>query len=115
MLRALCCCLVAAAASGAYAEIPNADESLSQDLDEQYYIEAEGELLPEMQDAENAGADLIETAQWGGPPRRTWTCWVRNTQGRTFSGQGRSRETARRLAMDRCAARSNSCRLSSCR
>jgi hypothetical protein len=54
---------------------------------------------------------LIEWAQ----SRRIWRCTAVNQRGQVFSGQGASREQARRTAMSRCASRSNSCRLRGCR
>ena len=69
--------------------------------------------------AENASVDeesiqdLIQPVQWGG---RTWTCWARSRRsGRTFSGQSRNANTARRIALNRCWSRSSSCFISRCR
>src|ERR1700741_74306 len=51
--------------------------------------------------------DLVQTVQWGG---RTWTCFARSRRsGRTFSGQSRNANTARRIALNRCRSRSGSC------
>jgi hypothetical protein len=44
-----------------------------------------------------------------------WTCRARTRDGRTFIGQSRSINTARRQAMSRCGSRSRSCFMSSCR
>ena len=57
--------------------------------------------------------DLVQTVQWGG---RTWTCFARSRRsGRTFSGQSRNANTARRIALNRCRSRSGSCFISRCR
>ena len=50
--------------------------------------------------AEESFQDLVQTVQWGG---RTWTCFARSRRGgRTFSGQSRNANTARRIALNRC-------------
>jgi len=66
------------------------------------------------QSAEEEGfQDLVQTVQWGG---RRWTCFARSRRsGRTFSGQSRNANTARRIALNRCRSRSSSCFISSCR
>ena len=56
---------------------------------------AENELAEE-----ESFQDLVQTVQWGG---RTWTCFARSRRsGRTFSGQSRNANTARRIALNRC-------------
>src|SRR5580693_5049918 len=50
--------------------------------------------------AEESFQDLVQNVQWGG---RTWTCFARSRRsGRTFSGQSRNANTARRIALNRC-------------
>ena len=62
---------------------------------------------------EESFQDLVQTVQWGG---RTWTCFARSRRsGRTFSGQSRNANTARRIALNRCWSRSSSCFISRCR
>ena len=62
---------------------------------------------------EESFQDLVQTVQWGG---RTWTCFARSRRsGRTFSGQSRNANTARRIALNRCRSRSGSCFISRCR
>ena len=57
--------------------------------------------------------DFIQTVQWGG---RTWTCFARSRRsGRTFSGQSRNANTARRIALNRCRSRSGGCFITRCR
>ena len=57
--------------------------------------------------------DLVQTVQWGG---RVWTCRARSRRsGRTFIGQSRNANTARRIALNRCWSRSSGCFISSCR
>jgi hypothetical protein len=60
---------------------------------------------------ENA-QDFVETVQLGG---RLWTCFARGRSGRTFSGQSRSANVARRVALERCWNRSSRCVITSCR
>jgi len=63
--------------------------------------------------AEESFQDLVQPVQWGG---RTWTCFARSRRsGRTFSGQSRNANTARRIALNRCWSRSSSCFISRCR
>jgi hypothetical protein len=63
--------------------------------------------------AEESFQDLVQTVQWGG---RTWTCFARSRRGgRTFSGQSRNANTARRIALNRCRSRSSSCFITRCR
>ena len=62
---------------------------------------------------EESFQDLVQTVQWGG---RTWTCFARSRRGgRTFSGQSRNANTARRIALNRCRSRSGSCFITRCR
>jgi hypothetical protein len=62
---------------------------------------------------EESFQDLVQTVQWGG---RTWTCFARSRRsGRTFSGQSRNANTARRIALNRCRSRSGSCFIRFCR
>ena len=62
---------------------------------------------------EESFQDLVQTVQWGG---RMWTCFARSRRsGRTFSGQSRNANTARRIALNRCWNRSSSCFISRCR
>jgi hypothetical protein len=67
------------------------------------------------QDLASASEDGATTIDWAQSRRRTWRCSAVNQRGQVFSGQGASREQARRTAMSRCASRSNSCRLRGCR
>ena len=60
--------------------------------------------------ASGAWSPLTEFAQAGRP----WRCTSVNSRGRAFTGRGSTREQARRTAMNRCTARSNSCRLRGC-
>jgi hypothetical protein len=63
--------------------------------------------------AEESFQDLVQTVQWGG---RAWTCFARSRRGgRTFSGQSRNANTARRIALNRCRSRSSSCFITRCR
>jgi hypothetical protein len=64
-------------------------------------------------DQENA-EDLVQTVQWSGSGR-TWTCVARGRGGRTFLGQSRNANTARRIALNRCWNRSSGCVIRSCR
>jgi hypothetical protein len=69
--------------------------------------------IAEDESAEESFQDLVQTVQWGG---RTWTCFARSRRGgRTFSGQSRNANTARRVALNRCRSRSNSCFITRCR
>jgi len=62
---------------------------------------------------EESFQDLVQTVQWGG---RTWTCFARSHRsGRTFSGQSRNANTARRSALNRCRSRTSSCFITRCR
>lgn len=61
---------------------------------------------------EQSFQDLVQTVRWGG---RTWTCFARSRGGRTFSGQSRNANTARRIALNRCRSRSRGCFISRCR
>ena len=47
---------------------------------------------------EESAQDFVETVQLGG---RLWTCFARGRSGR-FSGQSRSANVARRVALERC-------------
>ena len=69
------------------------------------------------QDSEEDADSLIQTIQWkGGSRGRVWTCFARSHRsGRTFSGQSTNANTARRIALNRCFSRSNSCSIRSCR
>jgi hypothetical protein len=63
--------------------------------------------------AEESFQDLVQTVQWSG---RAWTCFARSRRGgRTFSGQSRNANTARRIALNRCRSRSSSCFITRCR
>jgi len=56
---------------------------------------------------------LVQTVQWGG---RTWTCFARSRRsGRTFSGQSRNANRARRIALNRCRSRAGGCFITRCR
>jgi hypothetical protein len=62
---------------------------------------------------QESAEDLVQTVQWGG---RVWTCRARNRRsGRTFIGQSRNANTARRIALNRCRSRPGSCVITSCR
>lgn len=70
--------------------------------------------IAENQESEDAD-ELIQMVQWGGSSR-VWTCFARNPRsGRTFSGQSRQANNARRIALNRCNHRTSGCRISSCR
>jgi hypothetical protein len=55
-------------------------------------------------------SSLFEFAQ----ARRPWRCTSVNSRGQVFTGRASTREQARRTAMNRCTAWSNSCRLRGC-
>jgi hypothetical protein len=62
---------------------------------------------------EESFQDLVQPVQWGG---RAWTCFARSRRsGRTFSGQSRNANTARRIALNRCRSRSSVCFITRCR
>jgi hypothetical protein len=64
---------------------------------------------------EESAQDIVQTVQWGGGGRR-WTCLARSRHsGRTFSGESRSANVARRIALNRCENRSRGCFISNCR
>ena len=65
--------------------------------------------------ADDDGAqDLVQTVRWGGG--RMWTCRARSRRsGRTFIGQSRNANTARRIALNRCRSRSGGCFITGCR
>lgn|SRR6185369_10085291 len=60
---------------------------------------------------EESAQDFVETVQLG---ERLWTCFARGRSGR-FSGQSRSANVARRVALERCRNRSSRCVITSCR
>jgi hypothetical protein len=60
---------------------------------------------------EESAQDFVETVQLGG---RLWTCFARGRSGR-FSGQSRSANVARRVALERCRNRSSRCVITTCR
>jgi hypothetical protein len=76
--------------------------------------DAKAAAIAENESTEEEGfQDLVQTVQWGG---RTWTCFARSRRsGRTFSGQSRNANTARRIALNRCRSRSSSCFITRCR
>ena len=61
---------------------------------------------------EESAQDFVQTVQWGG---RLWTCVARSRSGRTFSGQSRNANAARRIALNRCWNRSSGCFIRNCR
>jgi len=62
---------------------------------------------------EQSAQDFVQTVQLGG---RSWTCIARSrSSGRRFSGQSRSANVARRIALERCWNRASRCVISSCR
>ena len=61
---------------------------------------------------EESAQDFVETVQLGG---RLWTCFARGRSGRTFSGQSRSANVARRVALERCRNRTSRCVITNCR
>jgi hypothetical protein len=63
---------------------------------------------------DGSAEDLFQTVQWSGSGR-TWTCVARGRGGRTFLGQSRNANTARRIALNRCWSRSSGCVIRSCR
>jgi hypothetical protein len=61
---------------------------------------------------EESVQDFVQTVQWGG---RMWTCVARGRSGRTFLGQSRNANAARRIALNRCRDRSSGCFIRNCR
>jgi hypothetical protein len=101
-LVALCCLLAM--------EVPASADAHS----EAALIESDLETHVAVYDsAEDGAEEFVHTAQWGG---RMWTCVARSRRtGRTFSGQSRNANAARRIALNRCWNRANGCFIASCR
>jgi hypothetical protein len=104
-LVTLCCLL--AMGTPVFADEKAASESDLTELDAKAFTTVHESV------EEESVRDLVQTVQWGG---RMWTCFARSRHsGRTFTGQSRNANTARRIALNRCWSRSSGCFIRNCR